>query len=94
MIMPLIVRFNFEDGSHEVQRIPAEIWSMNNLVTSKVFVFDKKVESVELDPFLETADVDLNNNYWPPRVVPTRFELFKSRMPSRKNPMQENQEEE
>ena len=29
-------------------------------------------------PLLETADVDMDDNYWPPRPQPTRFELFKS----------------
>jgi hypothetical protein len=31
-----------------------------------------------LDPFFETADVDLGNNHWPEKVQPTRFETFKS----------------
>jgi hypothetical protein len=33
--------------------------------------------SISLDPLLETADVDLNNNFWPPRQVPTKFDIFK-----------------
>jgi len=90
MIMPLIIKFNFKDGSSEIKRIPAEIWSRNNLETSKVFVFDKDVDSVELDPNLETADCDLSNNHWPPKTVQSRFELYKySRRGSRPNPMQE-----
>jgi len=89
MIMPLIIQFNFEDGSSEIKRIPAEIWSRNNLKTSKVFVFKKNVVSVELDPYLETADCDLGNNHWPSKRVPSRFELYKSSRQSRPNPMQE-----
>ncbi len=77
MIMPLIIKFNFEDGTSELVRIPAEIWSRNNLEISKVFVFDKLVGSVELDPYLETADCDLSNNNWPPKAVQSRFELYK-----------------
>ena len=30
-----------------------------------------------MDPFLETADIDINNNYWPARNEPTRFQLYK-----------------
>jgi hypothetical protein len=89
MLMPLIIQFNFEDGSSEIKRIPAEIWSRNNLETSKVFVFNKDVVSVELDPYLETADCDLSNNHWPAKIIPSRFELYKSRSRSRPNPMQE-----
>ena len=75
--MPLIIKFNFEDGSSELVRIPAEIWNRNNLEISQVFVFDKSVGSVELDPYLETADCDLSNNHWPPKAVQSRFELYK-----------------
>ena len=34
------------------------------------------------------ADVDLNNNYWPPRTEPTRFQLFKRDEETLENPMQ------
>ena len=30
-----------------------------------------------LDPNWETADTDVNNNYWPARVIKSRFELYK-----------------
>ncbi|MEN8227943.1 MAG: M1 family metallopeptidase [Bacteroidota bacterium] len=91
MVMPLILHFDFADGSSEIKRIPAQIWSRNSLKTSKVFVFDKQVTGVILDPFLETADCDRGNNYWPPRIGESRFELYKrSRRPSgRSNPMQD-----
>ncbi|MEZ4759054.1 MAG: hypothetical protein R2810_04615 [Flavobacteriales bacterium] len=44
--------------------------------------------------FLETADCDLNNNSWPARTVPTRFELYKQRERKRNSPMQRQQAEE
>lgn len=87
LVMPVILRFNFEDGTEEVERIPAEIWIKSEEEFSKVFAFEKPVVSIELDPFLETADVDRNNNYWPHKNEPTRFELFKQRR-SGKNRMQ------
>ena len=77
MVMPLIIRFEFTNGESELVRIPAEIWSRNNLKTSKVFKFDNQLKSVTLDPLLETADCDMGNNYWPPRNEENRFELFK-----------------
>jgi hypothetical protein len=46
------------------------------------------LQSIHLDPLLETADVDLNNNFWPPRIIPTRFELFKEKEEEERNPMQ------
>jgi len=88
--MPLILQFTFEDNTTEVIRIPAEIWRMHEEKVSKVFIFDKKATSIRLDPFLETADTDLNNNSWPSEKVSTRFELFKSNQ-TRENPMQRDQ---
>ena len=31
LVMPLILQFEFADGSREIKRIPAEIWSRNSL---------------------------------------------------------------
>ena len=72
-------------------RIPAEIWRRKENVVSKVFVLEKEVASFQLDPFLETADTDLQNNMWPKRALPSRYDLFqqrKMRMQQRENPMQ------
>jgi len=85
--MPIILRFDFKDGSNEVVRIPAEIWRRDNEKVSKVFIFDKEVSAIRMDPFLETADTDLNNNSWPEKQEPTRFELFKQKNMG-ENPMQ------
>jgi hypothetical protein len=32
--------------------------------------------NVILDPFQETADIDLENNYWPRKELPSRFKLY------------------
>ena len=86
--MPIILEFNYTDGSSEVIRIPAEIWKRNSNKVQKVFILDKELSSVKLDPFLETADVEINNNYWPPRNEPTRFQLFKQNKSRKENLMQ------
>ena len=88
LVMPLILEFTFEDGSKEVRRIPAEIWRMYEDKVSKVFIFDKVLTSVRLDPFLETADTDLDNNSWPTELQPTRYQMFKQQNSNRENPMQ------
>ncbi|HRX11952.1 MAG TPA: hypothetical protein P5210_09905, partial [Draconibacterium sp.] len=64
MVMPIIIQFEFEDGAKEVQRIPAEIWLLNQKEVSKIFKFKKEVKNITLDPFLETADINTKNNYW------------------------------
>ena len=88
LVMPIILEFTYRDGTQEVVRIPAEIWKRNNEKIKKVFILDKELMNVKLDPFLETADVDLNNNYWPTRTEPTRFQLYKQNEEKLENPMQ------
>ncbi|MDB4710407.1 M1 family metallopeptidase [Flavobacteriales bacterium] len=94
LVMPLILEFEFEDGTKSIRRIPAEIWKKNNDKIQKVFGFKKEVKSIYLDPFLETADTDLNNNSWPMIYHPSTFELFKEKSSWEKmkksNPMKEN----
>lgn len=89
LIMPLIFELEFSDGNKKEIRIPAEIWKMSEPTVSKVFATEKEVVSITLDPYLETADVELSNNYWPPRAVPSRFELFRQNQGrQQENPMQ------
>ena len=77
LVMPLILKFDYKDGSTETKYIPAEIWRKGFETVTKVFVTDKEVAQISLDPNQETADTDMNNNYWPAKVMPTRFEIFK-----------------
>ena len=88
LVMPIILEFTFVDRTTEVIRIPAEIWKKNSKEVKKIFILDKEVANVRLDPFLETADVDLNNNSWPARNEPTRFQIFKVNDKKKENPMQ------
>ncbi len=88
LVMPVILEFEYTDGTKEVERIPAEIWKSRNEKVTKVFMKKKEVKAIVLDPFLETADTDLSNNYYPERHQPSRFELFKSNNSPRENPMQ------
>jgi hypothetical protein len=89
LIMPLIFQLEFKDGTKREVRIPAEIWKRSEPEVTKVFSAGSEVVSITLDPWLETADVDVSNNYWPPRMVPTRFELYKeNKGQPRENPMQ------
>ena len=90
LVMPIFLDFTLENKTHELVKIPAEIWMKNNTQITKVFAFDKEVKQIELDPFLETADTDRNNNYWPVKVEPTKFELYQyknRRDKSGNNPM-------
>lgn len=77
--MPLILDFQFHDGSHEVIRVPAEIWRFDDTTVTKVFAMDKHVDKIVLDPYLETADTDRSDNYFPQQIQMTRFQLFREK---------------
>ncbi len=77
LVMPIILQFNYRDGSSEIKRIPAEIWRQNEEEVTKVFVLDKEVENVVLDPFKETADINEANNHFPPKEIKSDFQRFK-----------------
>ena len=77
MIMPIIVEWTFKDGSKEVDRIPVTIWRLNEERVTKLFVKNKEVASIRLDPMRETADINEENGMWPMKEMPSRFQLFK-----------------
>jgi tmRNA-binding protein len=58
-------------------KIPAEIWRQNSVKTSKLLVRDKEITALAIDAKWETADVNVNNNYWPAKPIKSRFELYK-----------------
>ncbi len=96
LVMPLIFKLEYTDGTEEIRRIPAEIWRMSEPTVTKVLITEKEVSRIVLDPYLETADTDLSNNSWPSRPQPTRFELFKNAQGGggEENPMQRYQRNE
>ena len=77
LVMPIILEVKYKDGSSEVKRMSAQIWRKNTNNVSKLLITDKEISEIVLDPYWETADVDVNNNYWPSRVVESRLELYK-----------------
>ncbi len=87
--MPIIIQFQYEDGTSDVKQIPAEIWKMGDKQVTKVFPIEKTVTKVVLDPYLQTADVNLDNNAWPPAMQKSRFQLYQEKeRETRENPMQ------
>jgi hypothetical protein len=94
LVMPVIFDAIFEDGTTQQVRIPAEIWKQNNQKVSRLFMTEKTVKSIVLDPKLETADVDLENNYFPRQIAKSRFQLYKDFRRGGLNPMKIEQERE
>jgi hypothetical protein len=80
LVMPVIIQWTYTDGTKEIERIPAEIWRVNEKKINKVFIKDKEVVNVMLDPHQELTDVDIQDNVFPkPAGSPSKFDSFKKR---------------
>jgi len=79
LVMPVILQWNYKDGSTEIEKIPAEVWRLNESKFSKVFVKEKEVVSVIVDPKLETSDVNVEDNVFPRVQKPSKFDDFKKK---------------
>jgi hypothetical protein len=76
LVTPLVIQWIYKDGSKEVDKIPAEIWRLNENEITKVFVKEKEVTNIVLDPNFELADVDVTNNTFP-KNAESKFDRFK-----------------
>lgn len=74
MIMPIIVELQFEDGTSELHKFPEQIWRKNNQSATRVFATEKAIKKIQVDPKLETADIDVTNNVWPKEAVKSKFD--------------------
>ncbi|HRO69767.1 MAG TPA: M1 family metallopeptidase, partial [Chitinophagaceae bacterium] len=79
LVMPLIIEWTFKDGTKEIDRIPAQVWRLNENKVIKTFVKSKEVASIQLDPLRETADINTANNSWNKPAEPSRFTIFKQK---------------
>jgi len=78
LVMPLLLELTYAGEESEMLRIPAEIWRRNPKTVKKLIVTDRELVGVVVDPRWETADVDMENNHYPRRIIPSRIEVFKS----------------
>ena len=82
LVMPLILEIELKSGKKVIERIPAEVWRYNSKKLTKLIVTDEPMVGLTQDPYLETADIDLNNNSWPRKITKSRLELFKMNQPT------------
>ena len=96
LVMPIIIEWTYKDSSKEIDRIPAQIWRLNEKTVVKAFMKDKEVASIKIDPNRETADINESNNTWGAAAPElTRFQVFKLKQQARgqasgPNPMQKS----
>ncbi len=70
LVMPVILKMDFSDGTSETARIPAEVWRYNQKAVTWQFVTPKTLTRAEIDPLWETADADRSNNVYTGQIDP------------------------
>ena len=80
LVMPIIVEYEYEDGSKERIKYPVQVWRKNDNEVSKLVTSEKKIINITLDPDLETADIDTSNNSWPKKKDDSEFDKFKNKI--------------
>jgi hypothetical protein len=79
LVSPVIIEWTYKDGSKEIETLPAEIWRLNEKEVKKVFMKDKEVVNVVIDPDQQTADVSTANNSFPKRAGANKFDELKKK---------------
>ncbi len=79
LIMPVIIEWTFRDGTKEIDRIPAEIWRNDETTVKKVFMKEKEVVKIVLDPNEETSDINTGDNVFPRIEAPTKFDELRKK---------------
>jgi hypothetical protein len=74
MIMPILVEITYEDDTVDNFKYPAQIWRKSNDSAKKVYATEKAIKKIQIDPRLETADIDVTNNTWPKEKLKTKFD--------------------
>ena len=77
IVMPIIVEYEYADGTKEQVTYPVQVWRKNPDSVKKAVTSDKEIIGITIDPNAETADVDLSNNAWPKEEVKSDFDKFK-----------------
>ena len=80
LVMPIIVKYTYADGSSDIVKYPVQLWRKNLDQVYKVVTSDKEIIEVTLDPNFETSDVNMNNNNWPRKEIKSKFKLFKEKI--------------
>lgn len=79
LVMPVIIEWTYTDGTTEIERIPVEIWRMNESTVTKVFMKDKEVTKVVIDPKTETSDINPDDNVFPRAEKTSKFDKLKKK---------------
>lgn len=77
LVTPVIIEWTYKDGSKEREVLPAEIWRTNESEIKKIFMKEKEVTNIVIDPNSDTADTNTGNNVFPKKPGESKFDQFK-----------------
>jgi len=77
LVTPIIIEWTFVDRSKEIEKIPAEIWRANENEVKKVFMKEKEVTRVVIDPNNDTADTNFSDNSFRKKPARNKFDQLK-----------------
>jgi hypothetical protein len=77
LVTPVIIEWTYKDGTKETEKIPAEIWRINENEVKKVFLKEKEVTNIVIDPDGATADTNLSDNVFPKKPTENKFDQLK-----------------
>lgn len=64
LVMPILLKWIYTDGTEEMEQLPVQIWKLNEKTVRKTFPKQKMAKAVIIDPYSQTADIDVKNNVW------------------------------
>jgi hypothetical protein len=79
LVMAVTNEWTYKERTKEVDRIPAQVWRLNETKVVKTFIKSKEMASIQLDPLRETADINTTNNSWNTIPEPSKFTIFKQK---------------
>ncbi|GHN01217.1 aminopeptidase [Cytophagales bacterium WSM2-2] len=79
LVMPIVIEWTYKDGTKEIEKLPAELWRLNENQFRKSFIKDKEVASVVIDPNQDMAEGEPEDNVFPRKQKESKFEEVKKK---------------
>jgi hypothetical protein len=64
MVLPLLVRFTFADGTTKDEVHPVDVWRANPVSYTATYNFKQPLKKITLDPDTHLPDAETSNNTW------------------------------
>lgn len=77
LVMPLVIEWTYKDGSKELETVPAEVWRTNENEIKKIFIKEKEVANIVIDPNQNTGETELADNVFPRKPADSKFDQIK-----------------